>query len=518
MGRAAAFVRWSRSWLFTTNHKRIGVLYLWVTLLWFLMAGVDGLGVRAELATPSLDVWKPDFYNGLFTFHGTQMLFLFAIPVFSAFGNFFVPTMVGAKDMAFPRLNSLSLWLVFLSGVVLRVPLFVRQWATAGWTNYVPISGPGSSPDLGEDWWMWTVLLETLASTVGGINFLATIIRARDPSVKPARWPVFVWSMFATSLLAVLAGPFILTDVGLLYFDRWWGTHFFDPTLPGGTLLWQHLFWFYSHPATYIMVLPAFGIVSMVIADFIGKGLFSYKATVMSILGTTLISMLVFWHHMFTTGMQVEYSVFASVMTMAVSVPTAVLFFNWIASLRGGRIRFTTPMLFALGFIVLFGLGGIDGVFLASIPLDDQLHQTYWLIGHIHLVLFGGTVMGAFAGVYYWFPRMFGRRLGRGLGVAHFWGCFLGALLCFVPMHFVGVEGGVRRVWTYAPELWTWNLVESIGAAVMGLAMLVFLVNLGITLFRAPRAGDSSWWSEDELPAPSPRRPRAPALPGGGRE
>jgi cytochrome c oxidase subunit 1 len=513
-----AFWPWAKGWLFATNHKRIGILYLWVTFVWFLFAGLDGVGVRAQLALPGDSIFKPDFYNGLFTFHGTQMLFLFAIPVFSAFANFFIPLMVGAEDMAFPRLNALSLWLVFWAGAILRLPLFLREFSTNGWTNYTPLSGLGSTPSLAEDWWIWAVFLETIASTLGGINFLVTIVRERRPGMRFHDMPIFIWSMAGTSALVVLAGPFLLAALLCLFLDRHYGAHFFDMALPGSTLLWQNLFWFYSHPATYVMVLPAFGILTHVISTFSQKAIFNYRAAAYAIMGTTLFSMLVFWHHMFTTGMNVDQSVFGQFMTLGVSVPTAVIWFNWVATMRGGRIRFDSPMLFALGFMLLFGLGGIDGVFLASIPLDQDLHQTYWLIGHIHLVLFGGTVMGALTGVYYWFPEMFGRRLSEGLGKLHFWGVLIGASLTFLPMHSLGLDGMLRRYWSYPPQFQGLNFWETIGAFLTFAAFLVFLLNVLITLLRAPRDTDRPW---SELPPTVPVTYRGAArrgVPGGGTQ
>jgi len=527
-GRLVRFGRWAAGWAFTTSHRRIGILYLWVTFLWFLFAGLDAIALRYELASPKAVTFGPEFYDGLFTFHGTQMLFLFAIPVFSAFGNFLVPTMVGAKEMAFPRVNSLALWLVFLSGTVLRVPLLWRSFAADGWTDYAPLSLSAASPSHGEDWWAFTVFLETLASTLGGINFLATILRrprtpgpegrTPRPLVPWGHLPVFAWSMLAASALAVVAGPFLLAALGMLFLDRHAGTSFFDPSLQDGSLLWQHLFWFYSHPATYIMILPAFGIVSHVLSTFSGNPLFSRRAVVASILGTTAISMAVFWHHMFTTGMDADYSTFASIMTMAVSLPTAVLFYNWLGTLWRGRIRFDAPMLFALGFIAIFGLGGIDGIYLASIPIDRTLHQTYWLIGHIHLVLFG-SALGAITGVYYWFPRLFGRRMHEMWGKVHFWGSFAGALLNFLPMHELGLEGMVRRSWTYPAQFAGLNQAETLGAYVLGAAQAVFLANVLWTLLRPMRATDVPWTpTRPGVPEPdglvsTAARPIAPPMP-----
>ncbi len=514
-GRFLRFLRWARSWLLTTNHKRIGILYLIVVFVWFLFAGLDGLAMRAELATPQTDLFQPDLYDGLFTVHGTQMLFLFAIPIFSGFGNAFVPKMVGAKDMAFPRLNALSFWLIFWAGIVLRLPLYARLFPTEGWTSYAPLSLTPFSSTTGEDWWIVAVFLETVASTLAAVNFLVTIQRERRKGVRYFSLPVFAWGVITASLLAVVAGPFLLGALAMLFFDRWYGTSFFDPSLPNGTLLWQHIFWFYSHPATYIMVLPAFGIMGEVIPLFAGKPLFSYRWVVWSLLGTTLVSATVFWHHMFVTGQEEAYSTFSSVTTFLVSVPTGVLFLNYLATLWRGTIRFATPMLFALGILALFTVGGADGLYLASIPLDRALHSTYWLIGHIHFVLFGGSAMGAFAGLYYWFPDLWGRRLDERWGRVHFWGTLVGVVLTFFPMHFLGTEGMVRRVISYPPGLFDLNAISTLGAVLTGLAQVVLLGNVLYTLFRPLRADDVPWGAplraDDQLAAPVALEPTSVA-------
>lgn len=492
-GAGRRFWSWTRGWLFTTNHKRIGILYLWVTFLWFLFAGFDGMAIRAELITPEINLLEPDLYNGLFTVHGTQMLFLFAIPVFSAFGNIFIPPMVGARDMAFPKMNALSLWLVFFAGAILRIPLLARQFPTVGWTNYVPMSDITFSPDFGADWWIWAVMLETIAATVGGINFVVTIVRERRPELPWSRLRPFVWAMLATSLLAVVAGPFLIAALTFLFMDRIVGTAFLSAQLPHGTLLWQHLFWFYSHPATYIMILPGFGIIAEVIPAFAKKALYSYKAVLIGIWGTTVIAMLVFWHHMFQTGMEQSYSVFAMVATFLVVIPTGVLFFALLATMHGGRLTFATPMLFAVSVIALFTIGGVDGVYLAVVPIDVDLHATYWLVAHIHFVLFGGTLMSVYAAVYYWFPQMFGRRLDERMGKWHFWGTLVGALVTYLPMHVLGAQGMVRRFWEYDPSFTALNVASSVGAGLIGLAQFVFLVNVIRTLTRAPAATDTAW-------------------------
>jgi cytochrome c oxidase subunit 1 len=494
----ARFVSWAKSWLLTTNHKRVGVLYIWTTFVWFLFAGVDALAVRWELRTPGLDTFRPDLYNALFTFHGTQMVFLFAIPVFTGFANIFLPPMVGAKDMAFPRLNALAFWLVFWSGALLRIPLFWREFAADGWTNYAPLSTGSFSPDFGEDWWIWSIFLETASAGMAGINFLVTVFRARKPGTKLSELPVFVHSMIGTSALAVVAGPFLLFALLALFFDRYAATAFFQPVLPNSVLLWENIFWFYSHPATYIMILPAFGIVSEVLQTFGGRPFWSRRAVTLSIYGTTLFSMLVFWHHMFVTGMDPTYSAFGSVATFGVAFPTAVLFLNWIGSLFGASLRLTTAALFALAFIVMFGLGGVDGVYLASIPLDVDLHHTYWLTAHIHFVLYGGSALGATTAVYYWFPSIFGRRLHETWGKVHLVLAVLGGLVTFLPMHVQGMEGMVRRIWQYDPRWTDLNVLETVGAGLIALGYTIFLVNVLATLAFAPAAEAPVAWSDDD--------------------
>ncbi|MHB8605785.1 MAG: cytochrome c oxidase subunit I [Thermoplasmatota archaeon] len=514
--RVIRLARWSRGWLLTTNHKRIGILYLITTFVWFLFAGFDGLAMRAELASPALNLFRPDLYDGLFTVHGTQMLFLFAIPVFSGFGNIFLPKMVGAKDMAFPKLNALSYWLILWAGVALRVPLYARLFPTAGWTSYAPLSLATYTSTTGEDWWIVAVFIETVASTITAINFLVTVHRERRKGVRYGALPLFVWGILSTATLAVVASPFLLAALTMLYLDRSWGTTFFDPSLPNGTLLWQHIFWFYSHPATYLMVLPAFGIIAEIIPAFSGRSIFSYRAIVYSLVGTSLFSMTVFWHHMFVTGQDDSFTTFSSITSFLVSVPTGVLFLTLLATLWNARIRLATPMLFALGVIVLFTIGGADGLYLAAVPIDKDLHGTFWVVGHIHFVAFGASVMGAIAGLYYWFPEIWGRRLHEGAGRWHFWFTLFGVTLTFFPMHFLGTSGMVRRIFAYAPALADLNVVSTIGAGITAFAQAIFLANIAYTMVRPLRTDDVSWGqpprADDQLVAPTPLEP---ALVGG---
>jgi heme/copper-type cytochrome/quinol oxidase subunit 1 len=500
-----AAVRWARGWLLTTNHTRVGILYLLVTFLWFIAAGIDALAVRAQLAFPDLSLFKPDVYNALFTIHGTQMLFLFAIPVFTGFANVFVPRMVGAKDMAYPRLNALGFWLILWAGILLHGTVLFKNDAAAGWTSYVPLANAAFTPGHGEDWYIGSVFLETVASTIAAINLLVTIYRARKPGLGWSRMPVFVWGVATTSWLAALAGPVLLADLSMLFMDRYFGTLFFDPSHPEGALLWQHLFWFYSHPATYIMILPAFGIISTVIPAFSGKPLFSSRAVALSITAIAVVQISVFWHHMFVTGQDATLSLISMAGSLAVSIPNGVLVYNWIMTMWGGRVQLTSAMLFALGFIALFTIGGADGAVESSIPLNVDLHATYWNIAHIHFILFGGSAMAVFAGFYYWWPEMFGRRLDERLGRWHFALTMVGAVLSFFPMHVLGLEGMTRRIWTYDLGAYAgWNLLETVGSMLLGLSVALFAWNMARSLLRGSTPSDQPF-------ADAPRSAGSPA-------
>jgi len=483
------------SWLTTTDHKRIGILYISSSLVFFVLAGVLSLLMRAQLARPNLDVVTGDKYNELFTVHGTAMIFLFVVPLLTGFANYVVPLMIGARDMAFPRLNALSYWLFALGGVVLFSSFFATGGAaSAGWTGYPPLSERAFSSGNGVDLWILSLHLLSLSSLAGAINFIVTIVNMRTAGMTFMRMPLFVWSILTFAALLVLVLPALSGGLTLLLLDRQVGTHFFLPDQGGSALLWQHVFWFFGHPEVYIIILPAMGIVSEVIPVFSRKPIFGYSAVAFSTLGIGLVSMLVWAHHLFTVGHGRGLNSYFMVATMLVAIPTGVKIFNWIATMWRGNLSFDTPMLFALGFIALFLIGGLTGIFLAAYPVDWQVHDTYFVVGHFHYTLFGGAVFAIFAGIHYWWPKMFGRTLDERLGKLSFWLMFAGFNLTFMPQHLLGLAGMPRRIYTYSQGgAWeVYNLISTIGAGVMALGVLAFIVNVALVR-RLPRVGNDPW-------------------------
>jgi cytochrome c oxidase subunit 1 len=481
------------SWVTTVDHKRIGVLYLVTAFGFFLAAGVMALLMRAQLSQADNHVVTKDGYNALFTIHGTAMVFLFVVPILAGFGNFLVPLMLGARDMAFPRLNAASYWLFVGGGLVILGSFFAAGGpARTGWTGYTPLSRdiPGS----GQDLWILGLHLTSLASLAGAINFIVTIHNMRAPGMTWMRIPLFVWAIEAYSVLLLLALPTISAAVTLLLLDRQTGTEFFAPD-NGGSLLWQHMFWFFGHPEVYIMILPAMGIISEVIPVFSRKPIFGYKAIAFSTIGIAFASMLVWAHHMFAVGLPDWLNGWFMLTSLSVAVPTSIKIFNWLATLWRGHLVFRAPLLFALAFIALFTFGGLTGVMLAVFPFDYQAHDTYFVVGHLHYVLFGGTVFGVFAGLYYWFPKITGRMYNETLAKWHFWLMFVGFNATFLPQHMLGLMGMPRRVYTYERHgLFEWyNLVSSVGAFVMGVGILIFVVNAIRSWRSGPRVGGDPW-------------------------
>jgi cytochrome c oxidase subunit 1 len=499
------------SWLTTVDHKRIGILYLVTTFAFFLIGGVLALLVRTQLAVADNDFLDKATYNQIFTMHGTTMIFLWIIPVLAGFGNYFVPLMIGARDMAFPRINALSYWLIPLAGILMFSGFLVGGAATAGWTGYVPLTEKRWSPSLGQDFWILGLHILGISSVLGGINFLTTIHNMRAPGMTWFRLPLFVWAMEVTSGLQVLASPFLAGALAMVLMDRQFGTHFFLPLASpaGNAVLYQFLFWFYSHPAVYIMILPAFGIVSEVIPVFSRKPIFGYKMMAASMAAIAVLGFMVFAHHMFTVGLPLAVQMFFMATTMLIAIPSGVKVLNWLATLWGGSIRYTAAMLFAVGFVLMFLIGGVDGVFHASLGVDYQLHGTYWVVGHIHYVLFGGSVFGVFAGLFYWFPKMTGRFLNETLGKWQFWTMMTGFNLTFFPMHILGVLGMPRRIASYPASRGTiadatdlgallrswefWNLIETVGAFLIATAVLMFLVNFFLSLRKPVTASRDPW-------------------------
>ncbi len=495
-------------WLTTTDHKKIGILYLANSILMFLLGGVFALLVRVELAQPGLQFLTDAQYNQAFTIHASLMLFLFVIPVLAGFGNYLTPLMIGAPDMAFPRINAFSFWLLPLGAIVMLAGFATGGGAAAaGWTEYSPLA-QAKYEGIGTDLWIVALLLIGTSSILGSINFIVTIFKMRAPGMTLLRMPIMVWTMLVTSILVLMATPVLTSALIMLFIDRNLGGHFFDPATGGNAILWQNTFWFYSHPAVYIMVLPAMGIISEVLPVFSRKPVFGYKAFVFATAAIGALGFSVWAHHMFTTG--AVYLPFFSFMTFLIAIPTGVKFFNWIATMFRGQLTFSTPLLYAIGFLTMFLIGGINGAFSAAVPVDFALHDTYWVVAHIHYVLFGGSVFAVFAGLYYWWPKMFGRMLNETLGKIQFVFMFIGFNLTFFPMHILGLSGMPRRIADYDPNAgWNdLNLLATIGGFTIAASILPFLWNVFITFRSGQPAGDDPWegntleWATSSPPPP----------------
>jgi len=501
-------------WIATVDHKRIGILYLGTTFFFFLVGGLLALGIRTQLATPDGTFLTAQQYSAAFTMHGTTMIFLAVVPLFTGFANFIVPLQLGARDMAFPRLNALSYWLLLAGGIILYSSFlpFAGGPPNAGWTNYVPLSTKAFSPQLGEDLWLIGLTVLGFSSIFGALNMIVTIFALRAPGMTFHRLTLFAWSVLVTSFLLVLAMPFLTVAGVILLFDRIAGTTFFTVSEGADPLLWQFLFWFFGHPEVYIMVLPGFGIVSEVLPVFSRKPIFGYKMIAYSSVAIGFLSFSVFVHHMFVAGIDTPLQTFFMASTMLIAVPTGVKIFSWLGTLWGGSLRFKTPMLFALGFLATFTIGGISGVFLGSVPVDFQLSDTYYVVAHIHYVLMGGAMFTVFAGLYYWIPKITGRMLNERLGQIHFFLIFIGFNLTFFPQHQLGLEGMPRRTYHYlqSPEWGTLNLISTIGSYLIAVSILFFLFNffVNVVLKQGRPAGDDPWqgdtleWATASPPPP----------------
>jgi len=492
-------------WLTTTDHKKIGVMYITTAFTFFILGGIFALIIRTELAAPGIQFVDPETYNQLFTIHGTTMIFLFVMPMMAGLQNYIVPLQIGAADMAFPRINALSFWMVPLGGLLLFSGYAVGGAANAGWTGYAPLSTQGGS---GLDLWIASLVLLGFSSVLTAINFLATIFKLRAPGLTLMRMPLFVWNTIVTAVLLLFAVPVLTAGLMMLFIDRNYGGGFFDPAAGGNPILWQHVFWFFGHPEVYILILPAFGIVSEILPVFSRKPLFGYKAFVFATASIGALGFSVWAHHMFTTG--AVFLPFFSFFTFLIAVPTGIKFFNWLATMWRGQLRLDTPMLFAMGFIALFLIGGLDGAFLAVVPFDFHVQDTYWVVSHLHYVLVAGSVFGIFAGLYYWFPKMTGRMLNERLGKIHWVLLFVGTNLTFFPQHLLGLDGMIRRIVDYADNTgWAQlNFLSTIGAFMIAISTLPFLWNVFVTLRTPPDAGDDPWdgntleWATTSPPPP----------------
>ena len=482
------------AWLTTTDHKKIGILYIATALVFMLLGGVEALIMRLQLAQPDSTLVNPETYNGLVTMHGTTMVFLFIIPLIAGFGNYLVPLMIGARDMAFPRLNALSYWLTLFGGMAFYCSLFFEP-PQAGWTMYAPLSEDLYSSSGGVDAWIFLIHLTGLSSLLGAVNFVATIHNMRAPGMGWGRMPLFVWTILVFSYLLIAALPAIAAAVTMLLTDRHFGTAFFDPTGGGDPLLWQHLFWFFGHPEVYIMVLPSFGMISEILPVFARKPIFGYKAIAASTVAIAFLGLLVWAHHMFTTPTATVVLAFFMLSSFTIAVPTGIKIFNWIATLWRGSIVYKTPLYFAAALPALFVIGGISGIQLAIFPVDWQLHDTYFVVAHFHYTIFGGGVFGLFAGIYYWFPKMSGRLLSEGLGKLSFWLMFIGFNVTFLVQHSAGLAGMPRRIYDYDAGLGVtdYNLISTIGAFVLGVGVVITFVNIVVSLRSGKRAGNDPW-------------------------
>jgi len=507
---ASAYRSGLYAWLTTTDHKKIGIMYLINSFVFFFIAGLMVLVVRAELAQPGLQFVSDSTYNELFSMHATLMIFVFIIPILAGFANYIVPLQVGAPDMAFPRINALSFWMLPLAGTLLLLGFVTGGAAAAGWTSYPPLSEdrPLAAVGSGQDLWIVGLVLIGTSSILGAINFLVTIFKMRAPGMTLFRMPILVWTVLVTSVLVLMATPVITSALIMLFIDRNYGGSFFDPRVGGDPILYQNVFWFYSHPAVYVMILPAMGMISEILPVFSRKPLFGYKAFVFATAGIGALGFSVWAHHMFTTG--AVYLPFFSLMTFLIAVPTGVKMFNWIFTLWRGKLTLATPLLFALGFLSMFLIGGINGAFSASVPVDFALHDTYWVVAHLHYVLFGGSVFGVMGGFYFYFPKMTGRMLNETVGKVQFVLMFIGFNLTFFPMHELGLAGMPRRIADYASAAgWNdLNLLATIGGFTIAASMIPFLWNVFVSLRSGPIAGDDPWeantleWATSSPPPP----------------
>ncbi|MFN8523236.1 MAG: cytochrome c oxidase subunit I [Chloroflexota bacterium] len=483
-------------WITTVDHKRIGVMYGVTAFIFFIVGGLEALMIRAQLAVPDNTFVTADAFNQLFTMHGTTMIFLFVMPMSVAFFNFVVPLQIGARDVAFPRLNAFSYWTFLFGAIFMNFSYFWEGMPDGGWFGYVPLTTRAFSPSTRIDFWVLGLQVLGVASLAGAFNFLVTIINMRAPGMTLMRMPIFTWNTFVTSFLLILAFPAITVALILLAFDRFYGTNFYNAANGGDPLLWQHLFWIFGHPEVYILILPAMGIVSEILPVFSRKPLFGYPFVVYATVAIGFIGFGVWAHHMFTTGMGPVVNSFFAAATMLIAVPTGVKICNWMGTMYGGNIRLTTAMLFAISFVSMFTIGGLSGVMHALPPVDRQHQDTYFVVAHFHYVLFGGAVMALFGGFYFWWPKLTNRMLNETLGKWNFWLMLIGYNFTFGPMHFLGVDGMPRRIYTYSSfQGWNmWNFVITLGALTLGVGVLFFIAAVIKSLSGPPEnVGDDPW-------------------------
>jgi cytochrome c oxidase subunit 1 len=529
-----------RTYVFSLDHKMIGKQFLAMGLGMFVVGGILALLVRWELAWPETPVpgmsWvpeplmydgviPPETYNAFFTMHATIMIFFAVMPILvGCFGNFLIPLMIGARDMAFPTLNMLSFWTSVPATIIMLASFTVEGGAAGGgWTSYPPLSAnPAySGVNMGQNMWCISLIILGASSLMGAVNYITTVINMRAPGMTFFRMPLTIWSLFITAVLLLLALPVLTAALGMLLFDRVFGTHFFNPAGGGEPLLWQHLFWFFGHPEVYILILPAMGISSDVLSVFSRKPIFGYHAMAFSMIAIAFLSWVVWGHHMFQSGMHPLLGTAFMMSTMVIGVPSAIKTFNWLGTIWGGNLQLRTPMLFALGFVSMFVIGGLSGIYMASTPVDIFIHDTYYIVAHIHYVVFGGSMFGIFAGLYYWFPKMYGRMMNETLGKVHFWLTLIFFNMTFFPMHILGIGGHMRRIYNpmqyeFLHPLQPINVLITIGAIGLGFSQLVFAANYFGTLIAGKKAEQNPWKAntlEWEAPTPPPHGNFPGALP-----
>lgn len=494
----------------TADHKKIGLLYLVTTTFFMLVGGVEALWMRWQLTVPNAGVVGPETFNQVFTMHGTTMIFFVVMPMLIGLANYVVPLMIGARDIAFPRLNAFSYWLLLFGGLLTYFSFFAGGAPDTGWFSYAPLTEHAFSRGYNTDYWILGLLVSGIGTIASGVNLVATCVAMRAPGMTMGKVPLFVWMILVTAILILFALPPLTAAQIMLLFDRRLGAHFFDTQAGGSALLWQHLFWFFGHPEVYIMALPAFGIISEVIPVFSRKVIFGYESVAAATVAIGFISFGVWAHHMFAVGLTPGVDAIFSGASFLIAVPTGIKVFNWVATLYGGRLWFATPLYFALGFLSMFVIGGLTGIMLAVAPIDWQATDSYFVVAHFHYVLFGGTLFAIMAGAYYWFPKMTGRMLSERIGRWHFWLQLIGFNLTFGPMHVVGLLGMPRRIYTYpAGRGWElWNVLSTIGAVILAASFAVFLWNVIVSLRRGKVAGDDPWnawtleWATTSPPAP----------------
>jgi cytochrome c oxidase subunit 1 len=505
------------SWITTVDHKRIGIMYFLTSLVFLGIGGIEALIIRLQLFAPEQALVTAETYNQLFTMHGTTMIFLVAMPMAVAFFNYIVPLQIGARDVAFPRLNALSYWIYLFGGIYLNVSWLFGAAPNNSWVGYAPLTSTQYNPGLNADFWVLGLSILGVSSIMGGVNFITTIIQLRAPGMKLMRMPIFTWMTFVTSFLLVTALPVIAVALILLAFDRFFATNFFVAASGGDPVLWQHLFWIFGHPEVYILVLPAFGAISDVIPAFSRKPLFGYPVVVYAGVLIGFIGWGVWSHHMFTSGLGPIADSFFVATTMIIAIPTGVKIFNWMATMWGGKIRFNTAMNFAIGLVALFTVGGLSGIMHSSAPVDLQQHDSYFVVAHFHYVIVGGILLGMFSGLYYWFPKVTGRMMDEKLGSWHFWTTLVGFNLTFFPMHFSGMYGQPRRTWTYSAELNVelYNQLSTYGGFILAISTLILVWNLWKSTRSGEEAGSNPWGAptlEWSIPSP-PHHYNFPALP-----